>query len=157
MQIHYLLAFSPYNDPSIHYDLSLPPTTLERQCEAHTFTEPATQPPLPNLIISCPQLDCQITVKPSSIQGVVTVLDVFSAVYHGLRPAVHPVEYNRLPHREDVDAAYYTRCGRILDLDERALEQSKGIKRVDILMGKNRFMGLSGTVKGPNIWELNVS
>jgi hypothetical protein len=57
----------------------------------------------------------------------------------------------------DVDKAYYRRCGCIEDPDSRQLEESKGVKRVDFLMGRNRFLGLSGTLKGPDIWELNVS
>jgi hypothetical protein len=73
---------------------------------------------------------------------------------------VHSAEYRNLPSPDatlDVNAAYYHRCGRIEDLDFRQLEESKGVKRVDFLMDRNRFLGLSGTLKGPDIWELNVS
>jgi len=71
-----------------------------------------------------------------------------------------PAEYGSLPSQDailDVNTAYYRRCGRIEDFDSRRLEEGKGVKRVDFLMGRNRFLGLSGTLKGPDIWELNVS
>jgi hypothetical protein len=161
IHIHFLLAFSPYDDPSIHYDISLPPSSLKKEISSEEFAEPATHPPLPSLHVICPHLQWAITILPSpGSGGFVTVLDVFECIYRVLRIPVHPTEYGKLPSPGatlDVNTAYYRRCGRIEDLDTRQLEESKGVKRVDFLMGMNRFMGLSGTLKGPDIWELNVS
>jgi hypothetical protein len=161
IHIHFLLAFSPYDDPTIHYDISLAPSSLNDEISPEEFAEPATQPPLPNLYVTCPLLQWPIIITPSSRTGrFVTVLDVFESIYRTLRIPVLPIEYRNLPSPDatlDVDKAYYRRCGCIEDPDSRQLEESKGVKRVDFLMGRNRFLGLSGTLKGPDIWELNVS
>jgi hypothetical protein len=160
MHIHILLAFTPYGDPAIQYDLSLPLSTLEKQISPEEFSEAATHPPVSSLRITCPHFQWPIVVSPSSRSvSFVTVLDVFDAVYRALRVPVHPTEYKQLPSSDatrNVNAAYYHRCERVGDLDERKLEESKGVKRVDFLVGKNQFLGLSGTHEGPDIWELNV-
>lgn len=38
----------------------------------------------------------------------------------------------------------------------KKVEESKGLKRVDFLRGRNQFMGLSSTKKGPTTWFLDV-
>lgn len=161
MQIHFLLAYAPYAEPFVNYDLSLPPSTFGNQIPPQTLLEPATSPALHSLVIECPHLKWDFSITPSSsLPGAfVTVLDVFEALYRGLRLAVHPVDYNELPFDivRDVNAAYYTRCGRILATEARTSEESKGIKRVDFLMGRTRFLGLSGTTRSRDIWTLNVS
>lgn len=85
------------------------------------------------------------------------------ALYRGLRIAVHPVEYKALPSSEavaNVNEAYYSRCNSILEAQARQEEQSKGIKRVDFLIGRTRFLGLSKKSRRRDdglVWELNVS
>jgi len=160
MQIHFLLAFSPHHDPTIQYDLTLHPSTLDSEISHKEFAEPATHPPVSRLHVICPRLQWPITISSSSGTGFVTVLDVLESIYRVLRVPAKPTEYGSLPSHSairGVNAAYYRRCGRFQDRDSRQLEESKGIKRVDFLMGRNRFLGLSGTLKGPDIWELNVS
>ncbi|TFK70731.1 hypothetical protein BDN72DRAFT_838556 [Pluteus cervinus] len=158
MQIHFLLAYAPHAEPSLGYDLSIPPGYITEQYPPQIFSEPATNPPLPTLIISCPHLQWKIVVNPSSqATNVVTVLDVFMALYHELRLAIHPAEYQAIVGRELVDGAYFSRCGRISDSDARSAELKKGVKRVDTLKGRTQFLGLAGTVKGPNIWELYLA
>jgi hypothetical protein len=85
-------------------------------------------------------------------------MDILIAVYRELRLTVHPAEYDSLGDAKNkVDDAYFLRCRKIDDYDSRQAEERKGIKRVDFLMGKNRFLGLSGTRNSSHIWELNVS
>ncbi|KAF8879373.1 hypothetical protein BD779DRAFT_1612904 [Infundibulicybe gibba] len=162
MQIHYILAFSPYSKPLVDYDISFHPSSVEEQFPPDSLSEPATNPSLPSLLITCPHFQWQIQVLPSSPQpgSFVTVSDVLNTLYTALRLAVHPMEYGSLPSGEatrDVDAAYYRRCGRISEPRARQIEENKGVKRVDFLAGKTRFLGLAWTMKGPDIWELNVS
>jgi hypothetical protein len=60
--------------------------------------------------------------------------------------------------RQKVDYAYFARCRLLSDENDRKLEALQGVKRVDFLLGKTRFLGLSGPVDGAHqIWELNVS
>ncbi|TFK64914.1 hypothetical protein BDN72DRAFT_801719 [Pluteus cervinus] len=158
IQVHFILAYSPNSDPAVVYDVSLPPTYITDQFPVHVLSEPATNPPLASLIITNSLLQWNIIVNPLSPRSnVVTVMDVLTAVYHELRPCIRLMEYEALTARKLVDAAYYARCGRLADPDARRLEQKKGVKRVDTLKGKTRFLGLAGTLKGPNIWELFVA
>ncbi|KAJ7137022.1 hypothetical protein C8R44DRAFT_661803, partial [Mycena epipterygia] len=121
---------------------------------------PATYPPLPSLTVRCRHIAWPIVVSPSHAAGFVSVLDVFTSVYTSLRLAVLRAEYDTLPSgdaRQSVDDAYFTRCRLLLDEDERHIETLKGVKRVDFLTGKTRFLGLSGPLEAPHIWELNVT
>jgi len=90
----------------------------------------------------------------------VSVNDVFTTIFKELRIAIHPKDYAELTDvetRSAVDVAYYSRCGRIPDPKARSMEHHKGIKRIDMLMGRTKFLGLSGTRFGPESWELNTS
>lgn len=163
LEIHYLLAYSPFSGPPLQYDITTHPALIQDQFPAHALAEPATNPPMQTIIITCQYFkskwDIHIRPAPTSSSPFVTVDDVLDAMYRGLRLPVHPIEYDGIPPHEasHVNAAYYTRCGRVLDQDARLQEHSKGVKRVDFLMGKNRFMGLAATLSGPETWELNIS
>ena len=168
MQIHFLLAYTPYSDPALVWDLSIPPPhalNLEgqnAQISRKALFEPATSPPLESLFITHPYLKWNIEVLPqeSGPGAFVSVGDVVDTLYRELRLAIHPIEYAELSEgdmRSEVDNTYYQRCGRIIRPEARMMEQKKGIKRVDLLLGRTRFLGLSGTLSAPDIWELNVS
>ena len=89
----------------------------------------------------------------------VSVNDVFTTIFKELRVAIHLEDYTKLTGveaRAAVDAAYYARCGRVRDPQARSMEHQKGIKRADMLMGRTKFLGLSGT-RSPECWELNTS
>ncbi|KAJ6534958.1 hypothetical protein B0H19DRAFT_1184524 [Mycena capillaripes] len=158
-QIHSLLAFAPFMPPNVHYDLSHPLHTLNPQLTP-SFLDPATYPPLPALTVLCPHISWPMAVHPSQPTGFVSVLDVFMSVYTSLRLAVGRSEYDTLASgdaRRRVDDAYFTRCRLLADVGERRIEALKGVKRVDFLAGRTRFLGLSGPVDGAHVWELNVS
>ncbi|KAF5310778.1 hypothetical protein D9619_007624 [Psilocybe cf. subviscida] len=120
-------------------------------------------------------------------EGFVTVADVLVCLYRELRLAIHPVEYAELAPNvaQRVNEAYFERCASLAgsgfdaagDPDEarrrlewgtdaererdrereRIAEEQKGIRKVDLLMGHTWFIGLSGTLHGPGVWELNVA
>ncbi|KAJ7195797.1 hypothetical protein GGX14DRAFT_376649 [Mycena pura] len=164
-QLHVLLAFSPFSPPAVTYDVAHPPHTLNAQLTP-SFLEPATHPPRAVLALRCRRLpfadDWTISIVPSHPAGVVCVLDVLRAVYSALRTAVRRAEYDSLGAdgaRQRVDAAYFARCRMLAGEEERQVEVLKGVKRVDFLCGKTRFLGLSGPLApdGAGVWELNVS
>lgn len=162
MQIHFLLAYAPHVEPAFEFDMINPPTSGYGRYPLHAFTEYATSPPVQSLIITHPLLKHEIEVSsPPSAQGsYVTVADILLSIYRHLRHPIHPVDYAELQdgeRREGVDAAYYVRTGSIRNAEERAREERKGIKNIDLLMGCTRFMGLSGTLEGPGVWDLNVA
>ncbi|KAG5639056.1 hypothetical protein H0H81_007314 [Sphagnurus paluster] len=155
MHIHFLLAFIPFNTPPIEYNVATPPTLLlGGQVSLAEFHEPATQPHLHTLTVYCPNLLMPITIIAGEV-GYVTISDVLHAIHHELRLPTNTTEYKNLPVdvKPKVDATYFQRCRRSGD-EARQLEM--GIKRVDFLLGKTHFFGLSGTLHGPDIWELNV-
>ncbi|KAL0572666.1 hypothetical protein V5O48_009290 [Marasmius crinis-equi] len=175
MRLHFLLAYSPYKVPAIPYDLSLPFSIIEQSPSNSILSEPATEPPVSSLTITCPLLKWRITVTPppsmlSSIQPsvrrspvpYVSVLDVLMALLRDMTIPVLPSEYETLPSREataKVNEAYFQRCRSITDSAARRAEEMRGVKRVDFLMGQNKFLGLSTrptTRNGETIWELNV-
>ncbi|KAJ4472970.1 hypothetical protein J3R30DRAFT_3707966 [Lentinula aciculospora] len=166
-RIHYLLAFAPYQLPPLPYDLSTRPSIIKSFIPSDVLSEPATNPPVSSLIITCPHLRWEFPITPipasSRKSSYVSVLDVLHALYRGLRLAVHPLEYEALPSLEviaNVNEAYYSRCNSTVDTKARQEEQVKGIKRVDFLMGRNRFLGLSKKSSRRDdglVWELNVS
>ncbi|KAK7441526.1 hypothetical protein VKT23_016516 [Stygiomarasmius scandens] len=161
-KLHYLLAYIPFQHPAVYYDLSLHPSTVERYHSTSVLSESATDPPMPSLIVTCPHLNWELFITPSldSRRSYVSVSDVFHSLYSGLRAAVHPVEYEALPSQDtvnNVNQAYFSRCRNIGDYYTQLEEQKKGVKRVDFLMGRNRFLGLSSRRGDTRIWELNVS
>lgn len=119
-------------------------------------------------------------------EGFVTVADVLVCLYRELRLAIHPVEYAELAPAvaQSVNEAYFSRCAALASSSsppafdgagddgrrhksdwptdeererERIAEEKKGIRKVDLLMGHTWFIGLSGTLHGPGVWELNVA
>ncbi|KAJ7167088.1 hypothetical protein C8R46DRAFT_1272376 [Mycena filopes] len=159
IQIHSLLSFMPFTPPNVRYDFAQPLHTISPQLTP-SFLDPATYPPLPALTIVCRHLAWPIRVSASLPTGFVSVLDVLTSVHTNLRLAVRWAEYNALPSadtRRSVDDAYFTRCRLVEDRNAREIETLKGVKRVDFLLGKTHFLGLSGPVEGAHVWELNVS
>ena len=158
VNIHYLLAFTPYTDPVLSYDLSEPPYVSQG---SDGSSQPATSPPLQRLTIIHPLFMWNVEVFPSSSNpgAYVTVNDVLSTLYHELNMGVDPAHYAQLPtgERQCVDNAYFNRCSDIRDVIERKYVKARGVIKLDFLTGQTRFKGLSGTTSGPGIWELNVS
>ncbi|KAJ6485403.1 hypothetical protein C8R47DRAFT_538215 [Mycena vitilis] len=158
-QIHALLAFAPFVPPPVNYDLSHPLHTINPQLTP-SFLNPATFPPLPALTIRCRHIAWPIAVSASQPTGFVSVLDVFTSVYTSLRLNVRRSEYDTLPEgdaRHRVNAAYFARCALLTDEEARRIAALEGVKRVDFLQGKTRFLGLSGPVESAHVWELNLS
>ena len=152
-QIHFLLAYSPTQQPPVPFDITQPPF----QAPSHLFYEPATSPPLRHLIIIHPLLPWELSVRPSN-GTYVSVQDVFNALYLDLSRPITRTEYDSLEstlggsltRRRKVDMAYFARCG------DREEERMAGVKRVDCLMGQTRFCGLLGIGEVWDVWELCV-
>ncbi|KAG6853258.1 hypothetical protein C0991_005671 [Blastosporella zonata] len=157
MNIHFFLAFNPVKGahPAIDYDVTRPPTfLLKSQLTLPEFHEAATEPPLPSLYITYETLTTPISVFAGDV-GYVTISDVFHAIYHAILLPTTTEEYAQLPRNlvREVDTAYYDRCERAADVHAQL---KWGIRRVDLLGGRHRFLGLSATMHGLDIWQLNV-
>ncbi|KAF9218687.1 hypothetical protein BS17DRAFT_519974 [Gyrodon lividus] len=162
--IHPLLAFHPCVAPVI-YDTSLPPHTLApnvhaspHNLPASVVDEPATQPSMHTITLVNDRLPWRLTIPPS--KHFVSVRDLLEALYCFLRHPVLASEYNTLPTqqiKDEVAIAFHARCGRAPSKEAAAEQYHKGLKRVDFLRGRNRFMGLSSTKLGPDVWVLNLA
>lgn len=161
IRIHSLLAMpiSPFLDPPIIFDLSLDIPQLKGQIPIHVLNEPATQPPLASLILISPRLPWQLEVAPQGSRSFLTVADVLHGLYTGLRIAVSKEEYERQGEgsQRKISLAYYNRWERIANPNDREKERMKGVKRIDFLMGKNLFKGLSRAPNSPHIWTLHFA
>ncbi|KAH7908536.1 hypothetical protein BJ138DRAFT_1174138 [Hygrophoropsis aurantiaca] len=163
--IHPLLAFDPFVQPT-PYILAQPPHTIKY---TSALAESATTPPLPRLTLLSPALPWALVIDANTDadgkvgakgMGFVTVWQVLEALYRFLRRPVTTAEYASLPSdvaRAHVGEAFHARWSSVRGKDESREEYSKGVKRVDFLMEKLRFMGLSCTKQGPDVWTLNVA
>ncbi|TFK16457.1 hypothetical protein FA15DRAFT_650875 [Coprinopsis marcescibilis] len=163
MMVHSFLQHSPLFQPEITYDISLP--MMAHNLDFLNLAQSATSPPLHQLTLVCPRfLQYPIVVHASPQSAFVSVRDVldtiisfFMMIYRELRHPVTQVEYESLgPVRQAVDAAYFARIRRITDPHHRDLEARQGVRRIDFLMGRTRFNGLSFLMDA-EVWELHVS
>jgi hypothetical protein len=165
VRIHDVLALS--RKPKITFDVSFDPSTTLLSSLALTprvLAEAATTPPLASLTILSTFLPWNLNIRPASQKpgAFVTVADVLRGLYRSLRLPVTPAEFDHIPtvaDRQLVSDAYEHRCERMNRKDPvgASEERSKGVKRVDFLMRNHRFLGLSATVKAPDVWRLSVS
>jgi hypothetical protein len=160
VEIHRSLGFHPQS-PKLLFDLSVsweavttnssPPVCLSKAA----LLEPATNPPIPYLQISCANLPWTLDVVCKTT-NFVTILDVLAQLYTLLRLRVSEKEFKMesFESQRDISAAFHQRVKR--GRWTAAVEEQKGLKRIDFLKGRNRFMGLSSTKLGPDMWALNV-
>ncbi|KAF8624324.1 hypothetical protein AX17_007153 [Amanita inopinata Kibby_2008] len=149
------------NTSLLSFDLTLDPSeTAIARLPAAVLLEPATYPPLPHMIIAHKRLPWQIRLGSSDgphATPYVTVRDVLHGIQRFLRCGATKTEYERIPSeqaRSGVSNAYVRRCKAAYDFEA---ERVAGLKRVDFLAGNTRFVGLSGTSRGPEVWELHTT
>ncbi|ESK94363.1 hypothetical protein Moror_8173 [Moniliophthora roreri MCA 2997] len=157
--IHHLLVYS--SRPSLNYDVSLPVstvTTRHSSLSTTVFNEPALDPPVASLKLITTLIPWSIHVNASN-GYFVTVADVLNAIYRSLRTNITPREYSMLPSRSDtqqVNEAYEYRYRRVRDYRASVEEKQGGVKRVDFLRRRTRFMGLSPS-KNSTSFVLNLN
>jgi hypothetical protein len=107
-------------------------------------------------------LPWSITVTPplpNKAKKTVTVSDVLVTLYRTLDLSVTPDEYNNISSEDVmswVNAAHERRLKNVTGRREREVERRKGIKRVDFLMGRRRFLGFSKMGRDPEVFVLDV-
>jgi len=163
--IHPLLAYHPYIS-RINYDVSCTPDTAAANIQAspipfnsHRRTEPASNPPIE--VFSCKSglLPWRCVISAST-HHYITMEDVLFQLYRFFRTPATREEYKAIPNkdvRDQISESYKRRCSRASSAEELAVERSKGLKRVDFLLGRTKFMGLSSTELGPDTWVLTYN
>jgi hypothetical protein len=160
VEINPSLGFHPHS-PKLLYDLSLSwqaattNTSPRVSLSKAALLEPATNPPTPYLQIKCANLPWTLDIVCKT-SHYVTILDVLAQLYSFLRLTVSAKEFycETSESQRDVTMAFHQRVSR--DPWTATVEEQKGLKRIDFLKGYNRFMGLSSTKLGPDMWALNV-
>jgi hypothetical protein len=119
---------------------------------SHALTEPATNPPLPCLSISTRYLHSSIVVLPSQ-HPFVTVSDVFHTLHHTLSLGASQDELCGLPSdiRPHVHAVYERRVQAHADWRSSEWERQCGIRKIDLFLGRTRFLGVSMTANQRNV------
>ncbi|KAF5320750.1 hypothetical protein D9619_000006 [Psilocybe cf. subviscida] len=149
----YVLAHRYLSLNGIAWDVRDPPTTITRSGHAisgRALYEPACGPAQSFMRITLTtsagaQLPWSVKVYASPDTGFVTLEDVVLAVHAALRVNITASNYSLLRGKDDQTRAvraYEDRYRRLRS--ERAYQEEKraGMKRVDFLMGRIRWIGL---------------
>jgi len=86
----------------------------------------------------------------------ITILDVLSQLYTGLQVRATENEFRMESSKSQNEIAKAFRLRVDRDPRTAAAKKKEGLRRIDFLKGNNRFLGLSSTKLGPDIWTLNV-
>ncbi|KAJ6569582.1 hypothetical protein B0H19DRAFT_1136126, partial [Mycena capillaripes] len=157
--IHPVLSFAGPT-PYLFFDVTLPHQNVKpsTQLSPSVLYEAATTPSLPSLVLVHPRLRWQIAIQPSEGKYV-RVVDVLSGIYTSLRQQATASDFEALPRsaQSEITAAFSRRFSRMPDPSGKAVEKSKGLKRVDFLGSSITFAGLSKSQMGHNCWDLLLS
>lgn len=90
--------------------------------------------------------------------GYVTVRDVLNGIYSDLRQNISQREWDSLRSSEQARTkeAYENRYRRYRSQSVYMEEKAGGVKRVDFLLGRTRFLGLSRVSKRGDVWAMNA-
>jgi hypothetical protein len=167
VHIHNILRFPTHGytaKPALAWDLTLPAAAATASYDQRSLVPPilaeaATDPPLPAIKLMCSALPWPIVINSAHPRVGVTVADMLNGVYFYLRLPVSEAEFHTLPSqaRAEVTMSFKNRYRRIRNDVEYEREKSKGVKRIDFLMGRVQWAGLSSSKAGPDVWVLNVA
>ncbi|KAF9258798.1 hypothetical protein L218DRAFT_830518, partial [Marasmius fiardii PR-910] len=146
VRVHYLLAYTSPN-PAIDFDVTLPisASPARYRPSSSLLAEPALSPAVPSLILTTPYLPWSFTIYPTN-GYYVSVRDVLDGIYHALRGNATQKDYHFVPSRTDqrrIQEAYERRYSRIHDYHASREEKKGGMKRVDFLRERTRFVGMT--------------
>lgn len=153
----------PYFEMSgIIWDMMDHPSTISRHHQSvssRVWSEPATNPPMPFIVITIPHFAWKFNVYASN-HSFVTFEDVVHSVYRSLRKNITQSEFHAAAspaEQRQASRAYEHRYRR--QRSTRAYEEEKrgGMKRVDFLMGRTRFVGLVSSGRRSEEWRLDVT
>ncbi|KAF8200086.1 hypothetical protein BJ912DRAFT_844203 [Pholiota molesta] len=153
----------PYLDiQGISWDMMDHPSTMSRNhhsISGRAWKEPATSPPLPSMSITIANFPWKFIVYAST-HNYVTFEDVVGTIYMSLRKNIKETEFRTVASATDqrrATRAYQQRYRRQRSTALYEEEKRGGMKRVDFLMERTRFAGLSNTLRRADEWNLNIT
>ncbi|KAF8641336.1 hypothetical protein AX16_010034 [Volvariella volvacea WC 439] len=189
-RLHPMLEYA--QNPLIEFDVTLHPSTIITRHQAvstYSWSDPATNPPVSRMEIVCNKLSgwsivVDATIKPqqtntgrgrslsrsrdasSSVQKsqYVTVWDLLISVYEALRCSLARQSYEVLDGKtkKKIVDAYKKRYRAIKNPRAHDDEKKGGLRVVDLLKGRNTFLGFVKEVEGygkgrDDVWMLKVT
>jgi hypothetical protein len=170
VRLHQALAYQPNTRMLLVYSVAAPPSTVIADPEGNVdpteipriLGQAATEPPLTHmtLVSKAFPVTWAINVIPRT-GAYVTVFDVLSSVYTFLRMPLSRPEFATLALTRAalVTEAYHLRVGRIVDEADNREQQSKGVRRIDLMVadGMTDFAGLSCVATSEDVWKLHLA
>ncbi|GLB42534.1 hypothetical protein LshimejAT787_1105490 [Lyophyllum shimeji] len=159
-------AESPRND--FYFDLAPPSFNPQRLygtgqstlLPSEDMIQPATHPPISRLRIICdaiPQWPCELQLDPYQTGGYqpppISLSDVLVAVHRNMHRPIGDADWLRLGEQGKIAVAnaFSRRCRATSTTFDH--ERSKGVKRVDYLLGRTQMRGLVRATSSEG-WEV---
>lgn len=145
--------------PPIQLDLLDPPSMASRHghhVSSSALAGAATTPPTHTLTIRSPYLPWTFVIVASN-RSYVTLYDVLDQLYTQLRINITKSDYEKWSSSERARAtkSYEHRYRRCKSQEKYQHEKSGGMRRIDFLMERTKFLGLSKSKRG-DTWTLNT-
>ena len=176
---HRVLQLKPrsHASSSIMYDVALHPALATASSLGSPtweplpddiLREPATSPPLSYIEVLIPGLPWRpVQIVASRPQYGVNVAELLHTIYRYLRLPITAKELAFLPQplQAQVNASFLSRCSLVsaggnANSEKNAIarenERRKGPKRVDCLVGRTSFHGISRSSKEVHQWQLHL-
>ena len=170
-------------DPPLLWDVSVEPSIYSvRTPEGSPITEeelsvPCIYPDRPSIRVHCVPVGYWLPLciegsifSPTGRNGLATptVLDVLQGVYRFLNKRIRSLEFSDIQPpalRNEISRSFYRRCRRYAETTvssqtvDSVFEEHKkqGLKRVDFLLGRTKFLGLSPAWQEAGVWSLETA
>lgn len=146
--LHDLLA----NPQGAHLDIAFPPHPDRLRIHHSHLSMAATHPPAKVMKIVAPGLPWSIIVEPIATSSpFVTVLDVLHALYTSLHKPIKQAEFDAVSqsYRDLISKTWHHRLDKIPFPSDVKAERSRGVRRMDFLLGKTcikrlKYLSISG-------------
>jgi hypothetical protein len=165
-ELHWqLLPFDPARGkPQLYFDVMHEPNLIRifnkymRPLMPDDKHKLAANTPLKEMIIRCAPLPLpvwDIRVRRSD-RGPLRCVDVFEAIYKSLSTPLSDAEKSQWAqdYLDSCQPYFHARCKASAALTD--WEELQGLRRVDMLKGRTRFMGIARASPGKNYWVLHL-
>ena len=156
------LAFPPSyllvpDSPSLGSDCSSTPSSSGSigSLNLLLLSEPAVYPATPTVTLLTDALPWSVTVTTKST--FITLFDVLQALHSSLRLQVTKAEWASLSRasKDVIAASFRKRVDGFSDRIKREKQLGKGIRRLDFLVGRTRFFGISAFGEKPGVYRVH--